>query len=146
MVPYGVMKNVIRIANPAAVMSGVLDLFLAQPFGARSLLQRIFGMAINDGISNVQKAIDSLAATKIKDDVLVDKIKAYTDADEDVKEIIRQEAQEDQVDILVVIFRCNYFGAELSEEQIAMTFNAFVAWNNAVENVSAPLRIELVKC
>ncbi|KAK8203968.1 hypothetical protein IWZ01DRAFT_522045 [Phyllosticta capitalensis] len=135
MVPYGVMKNVIRIANPAAVMSGVLDLFLAQPFGARSLLQRIFGMAINDGISNVQKAIDSLAATKIKDDVLVDKIKAYTDADEDVKEIIRQEAQEDQVDILVVIFRCNYFGAELSEEQIAMTFNAFVAWNNAVENV-----------
>ncbi|KAK8226096.1 hypothetical protein IWZ00DRAFT_563804 [Phyllosticta capitalensis] len=140
MVPYGVMKNVIRIANPAAVMSGVLDLFLAQPFGARSLLQRIFGMAINDGISNVQKAIDSLAATKIKDDVLVDKIKAYTDADEDVKEIIRQEAQEDQVDILVVIFRCNYFGAELSEEQIAMTFNAFVAWNNAVENVDKEMR------
>ncbi|KAK7540711.1 uncharacterized protein J3D65DRAFT_616264 [Phyllosticta citribraziliensis] len=140
MVPYGVLKNVIRIANPAAVMSGVLDLFLAQPFGARSLLQRIFGMAINDGISNVQKAIDSLAATKIKDETLVDKIKAYTEADEDVKEIIRQEAQDDQVDILVVIFRCNYFGAELSEEQIATTFNAFVAWNNAVENVDKEMR------
>ncbi|KAK7530526.1 hypothetical protein IWX49DRAFT_377318 [Phyllosticta citricarpa] len=140
MVPYGVLKNVIRIANPAAVMSGVLDLFLAQPFGARSLLQRIFGMAINDGISNVQKAIDSLAVTKIKDEVLVDKIKAYTEADEDVKEIIRQEAQDDQVDILVVIFRCNYFGAELSEEQIATTFNAFVAWNNAVENVDKEMR------
>ncbi|KAK8164339.1 hypothetical protein IWX90DRAFT_255762 [Phyllosticta citrichinensis] len=140
MVPYGVLKNVIRIANPAAVMSGVLDLFLAQPFGARSLLQRIFGMAINDGISNVQKAIDSLAATKIRDETLVDKIKAYTEADEDVKEIIRQEAQDDQVDILVVIFRCNYFGAEVSEEQIATTFNAFVAWNNAVENVDKEMR------
>ncbi|KAG7139487.1 PX domain-containing protein like [Verticillium longisporum] len=32
LIPYTVMKNVIRIANPAAVMSGVLDIFLAQPF------------------------------------------------------------------------------------------------------------------
>ena len=96
LVPYGVLKNVIRIANPAAVMSGVLDLFLAQPFGARSLLQRIFGMAINDGISSVQKTIDTLGSTKIKDEVLCTKIKAYVQADEDVKEIIRQESSKRQ--------------------------------------------------
>jgi hypothetical protein len=136
LVPYTVLKNVIRIANPAAVMSGVLDLFLAQPFGARSLLQRMFGMAINDGVRSVQKSIDTLAATKIKDDVLCSKLKAFVDADEDVKEIIRQEATSESVDVIVTILRSEYFEPELSSEQIGKVFNAYVAWNNAVENVS----------
>lgn len=135
LVPYGVLKNVIRIANPAAVMSGVLDLFLAQPFGARSLLQRIFGMAINDGVNSVQKTIDSLGTTRIKDDVLCAKIKAYVQADEDVKEILRQEALSDNVDIVVTILRSEFFQPELSPQQVEKVFNAYVAWNNAVENV-----------
>lgn len=136
LVPYTVLKNVIRIANPAAVMSGVLDLFLAQPFGARSLLQRMFGMAINDGVKAVQKSIDTLASTKIKDDILCTKIKAFVEADEDVKEIIRQEAISEDVDVVVTILRSEYFQPELSSAQIQKVFNAYVAWNNAVENVS----------
>ncbi|KAF2850794.1 hypothetical protein T440DRAFT_396525 [Plenodomus tracheiphilus IPT5] len=135
LVPYGVLKNVIRIANPAAVMSGVLDLFLAQPFGARSLLQRIFGMAINDGVNSVQKTIDTLGSTRIKDDVLCAKIKAYVQADEDVKELIRQEAMSDNVDVVVTILRSEYIQPELSPQQVEKVFNAYVAWNNAVENV-----------
>lgn len=135
LVPYGVLKNVIRIANPAAVMSGVLDLFLAQPFGARSLLQRIFGMAINDGISSVQKTIDILGSTRIKDEILCAKIKAYVQADEDVKELIREEAVSDNVDVVVTILRSEYFQPELSPSQVEKVFNAYVAWNNAVENV-----------
>jgi hypothetical protein len=137
LVPYTVLKNVIRIANPAAVMSGVLDLFLAQPFGARSLLQRMFGMAINDGVRSVQKSIDTLGSTKIKDDVLCAKIKAYVDADEEVKETIRVEATNDKVDVVVTILRSDFFEPELKPEQVEKVFNAYVAWNNAVENVSA---------
>ncbi|KAF2791557.1 hypothetical protein K505DRAFT_376692 [Melanomma pulvis-pyrius CBS 109.77] len=136
LVPYTVLKNVIRIANPAAVMSGVLDLFLAQPFGARSLLQRMFGMAINDGVRSVQKSIDTLGSTKVKDDVLCAKIKAFVDADEDVKEIIRAESVNESVDIVVTILRSDFFEPELSSEQVEKVFNAYVAWNNAVENVS----------
>ncbi|KAF2013173.1 PX domain-containing protein [Aaosphaeria arxii CBS 175.79] len=136
LVPYGVLKNVIRIANPAAVMSGVLDLFLAQPFGARSLLQRMFGMAINDGVRSVQRSIDTLGSTKIKDDVLCAKLKAFVEADEDVKEIIRQDAAAENVDVVVTILRSEYFEPELSSEQVGKVFNAYVAWNNAVENVS----------
>ncbi|KAF2662724.1 hypothetical protein K491DRAFT_584733 [Lophiostoma macrostomum CBS 122681] len=136
LVPYTVLKNVIRIANPAAVMSGVLDLFLAQPFGARSLLQRMFGLAINDGVRQVQKSIDTLGSTKIKDDVLCTKLKAFVDSDEDVKEIVRQEAESEQVDLVVTILRSAYFQPELSSVQVEKVFNAYVAWNNAVENVS----------
>jgi hypothetical protein len=134
LVPYGVLKNVIRIANPAAVMSGVLDLFLAQPFGARSLLQRIFGMAIHDGVNSVQKSIDTLASTKIKDDVLCAKIKAYVQADENVKDAIRQEAVNEDVDVVITILRSDFFKPELSSQQVEKVFNAYVAWNNAVEN------------
>lgn len=135
LVPYGMLKNVIRIANPAAVMSGVLDLFLAQPFGARSLLQRIFGMAINDGVNSVQKTIDTLGTTKIKDDTLCAKIKAYVESDEDIKQALRQEAENEQVDIVVTVLRSDFFKPELSSQQVEKVFNAYVAWNNAVENV-----------
>ncbi len=80
LIPYTVIKNVIRVANPAAVMSGILDIFLAQPFGSRSLMQRIFSLTLNDGIRNFQRSIDALS-TKIGDQVFVDKLKAYTDAE-----------------------------------------------------------------
>lgn len=135
LVPYAVLKNVIRIANPAAVMSGVLDLFLAQPFGSRSLLQRIFGMAINDGVNSVQKTIDTLGATKIKDDVLCAKIKAFVQADENVKDLIREEAKNDNIDVVITILRSEYFQPELDAPRVEKVFNAYVAWNNAVENV-----------
>ena len=135
MIPYIALKQVIRFANPALVMSGVLDLFLAQPFGTKSLAQRVFAMALHDGIRSFQKAIDGLIA-KIDDPVLCKKIKNFSDASEDVKNIIRSEAVAEDVDLVVVILRSEYFQPELTSEQIGRVFNAYVAWINAVENVS----------
>lgn len=134
LVPYTALKQVIRFANPAAVMKGVLDLFLAQPLGARSLMQRIFGLAINDGIKTTQKAIE-LLQTKIDDPVLCEKVRHYTEADEAIKQSIRDEAVQDQVDLIVVILRSEHFAPELQADQIGRIFNAFVAWNNVVDNV-----------
>ncbi|PIG81061.1 PX domain protein [Aspergillus arachidicola] len=139
LVPYTLMKNVIRIANPAAVMSGVLDLFLAQPFGSRSLLQRIFSMTLNDGIKQFQKAIDSLVS-KVDDASLCQKLKAFTDSDEATKNEIRAEAEDEDIDILVAILRSDRFSPELTPEQYGKVFNAYVAWNQAVESVDAEMR------
>jgi hypothetical protein len=134
MIPYTALKQVIRFANPAVVMSGVLDLFLAQPFGSRSLAQRVFGMAINDGIKSFQKSIDSLVA-KIEDPALCAKLERFCNADEDTKNLIRSEAVVDDIDIVVAILRSELIPPELTPEQVGKVFNAFVAWNNAVENV-----------
>lgn len=134
LIPYTLLKNVIRIANPAAVMSGVLDLFLAQPFGSRSLLQRIFSMTLNDGVKTFQKSIDALAG-KIGDPVLSDKLKAFTYADETVKAEIRKDAEVDDVDLIVAILQTDRLSPELTSEQTEKVFNSYVAWNNAVENV-----------
>lgn len=135
MIPYTALKQVIRFANPALVMNGVLDLFLAQPFGSRSLAQRVFALALHDGIKAFQKSIDALIA-KIDDPVLCGKIKNFSDATEDVKNTIRSEAVVDDVDLIVAILRSELFEPGLTPEQIGKVFNAYVAWNNAVENVS----------
>jgi len=137
LVPYVALKNVIRFANPAAVMKGVLDLFLAQPLGARSLLQRIFGYAISDGIKSGQKSLDTMAS-RIDDSALCDKITGYVNANIDVKEALRLEAVEEDVDLMVVILRTDLFAPVLDDHRIGRIFNAYVAWNNAVENVSTP--------
>lgn len=134
MIPYSALKQVIRFANPAVVMSGVLDLFLAQPFGSRSLAQRVFGMAINDGIKTFQKSIDSLVA-KIDDPILCAKLEHFCNADEDTKNFIRSEAVVDDIDLVVALLRSESISPELTPEQVGKVFNAFVAWNNAVENV-----------
>ncbi|KAF1989718.1 hypothetical protein K402DRAFT_390685 [Aulographum hederae CBS 113979] len=139
MVPYTMLKNVIRVANPAAVMSGVLDLFLVQPFGAKSLMQRIFGMAISDGIRQLQKQIDTLTG-KISDKVLASKIAHFTSADEELKASIRRESEVEQVDVVVAVLRSDQIEPELTPEQVGKVFNAYVAWNNAVENVDDEMR------
>ncbi|KKA25531.1 PX domain protein [Rasamsonia emersonii CBS 393.64] len=139
LIPYTLLKNVIRIANPAAVMSGVLDLFLAQPFGSRSLLQRIFSMTLNDGIRSFQKPIDALVA-KIEDPVLTQKLKNFVDADESVKVMIREEAKAEDVDLLVAILRSDLISPEITSEQVGKIFNGYVAWNNAVENVDLEMK------
>ncbi|WEW58590.1 hypothetical protein PRK78_004058 [Emydomyces testavorans] len=133
LIPYTLLKNVIRVANPAAVMSGVLDLFLAQPFGTRSLLQRIFSMAIHDGMKVFQKSIDALSG-RIGDPVLVEKLRVFTYAEEDLKNYIRQEAEDDDMDIIVAILRSEQIQPELNTGQIEKVFNSYVVWVSAVEH------------
>lgn len=134
MLPYTALKQVIRFANPALVMSGALDLFLAQPFGTRSLAQRIFGMALNDGIKSFQKLIDTLVV-KVNEPVFCEKLKHFCNAEEDLKNAIRSEAVEDDIDLIVAILRSDQLTPDMKPEQIGKAFNAYVAWNNAVENV-----------
>lgn len=139
LIPYTILKNTLRYANPALVMSGVLDLFLAQPFGTKSLMQRIFGMTLGESIKAFQKSIDSLKV-KIEDPILCEKLGNFINADEAVKNDLRKEAEEEQMDLIVVILRSELLQPELKAEQIGKVFNAYVAWNNAVENVDEEMK------
>lgn len=40
LMPYRAVAQVLKLSNPFAMVKGVLDLFLAQPFGGKSLFQR----------------------------------------------------------------------------------------------------------
>ncbi|EMC93404.1 hypothetical protein BAUCODRAFT_75796 [Baudoinia panamericana UAMH 10762] len=135
LVPYGALKQVIRFTNPAAVMAAILDIFMAQPLGAKSLLQRIFGFALGDGIRSLQKSIDALAP-RIGEAAMCEKIARYAAAAEEVKQRVRREAAEEGVDLLVRILQSSEIQPELSDEQVGRAFNAYVAWDRAVEERS----------
>ncbi len=139
LVPYTALKQVIRFTNPAAVMASVLDIFMAQPLGAKSLLQRIFGLALGDGIRTIQKSIDALTQ-KIQEPVLCEKIKNYSESDQQLKNTLRQDAKHEHTDVLVKVLQSEAIEPELSSEQIGQVFNAYVAWDNAVENVDEQMR------
>ncbi|KAI9740392.1 MAG: hypothetical protein M1834_004972 [Cirrosporium novae-zelandiae] len=134
LMPYTVFKNILRFTNPAMVMSAVLDLFLASPFGSRSLMQRMSIMALNPGVHALQKSIDGLSQ-KIDDPGLCDKIRLFVYADEETKNELRSEAVSEEIDLIVVILRSEYFEPELTPKQFETVFNGYVAWNAAVENV-----------
>ncbi|KAI0394024.1 hypothetical protein F5Y17DRAFT_458313 [Xylariaceae sp. FL0594] len=139
LIPYSFLKNGIRLANPAAVMKHVLDVFLAQPFGSRSLLQRIFIKTLNDGISSYQESIDA-AAAKIGDNVFVRKLKEFNNAEDDIKLIIRKEAEVQNIDIVVSILRSDLISPPLSPPQRERLDSAYDAFNKAVENVDEELK------
>lgn len=139
LVPYMAMKQVIRFTNPAAVMKGVLDLFMAQPLGTKSLMQRMFLFAVGDGIRALQRSIDVMIG-KIDAPVFSEKIKAFVEADYPVKTQVRKDAQAEQVDIIVKVLQTDLLQPTLSDEETARAFNAYAAWNNAVENTDESMR------
>ena len=110
-------------------------------------MQRIFALALNDGIRNFQKSIDALEA-KIGDPVLCQKLKQFTEGTEELKDAVRSESTNDQVDIIVAILRSEDIYPPLDSAQIGKVFNAYVAWVNAVENVDEDMKqgAELFSC
>jgi hypothetical protein len=91
-------------------------------------------MTLNDGIRAFQKPIDALTA-KIDDPIISEKLQAFANGDESIKVIIREEAEAEDVDLIVAILRSELIAPDMLPEQIGKIFNAYVAWNNAVDNV-----------
>jgi hypothetical protein len=139
LIPYTVIKNVIRIANPAAVMSAILDVFLAQPWGARSLMQRIFSLTLNDGVRTLQKSVDALVE-RVNEPAFAAKIKAYVEADDAVKLAVRDEARSGDMDLVLAVLVTAQLGPQLTDGQYERAFNAYAAFNVAVEDADAELQ------
>ncbi|KAF9107761.1 hypothetical protein BGX29_005048 [Mortierella sp. GBA35] len=76
LMPYRAMWGILKVSNPMAMMKGIMDLFLAQPFGRNSLMQRIISVNIQEEIAEYEKDIVQLEAS-IGDQGLCDKIHNY---------------------------------------------------------------------
>ncbi|KAF7727921.1 serine/threonine protein kinase, CMGC group [Apophysomyces ossiformis] len=74
LMPYRTTAQLLKLSNPFAMVKGILDLFLAQPFGGRSLFQRLVLVNMNDEVKEYQKDIDDLEK-KINDPILCQKIR-----------------------------------------------------------------------
>lgn len=139
LLPYSIVKNILRFSNPMAMLRGILDLFLAQPFGQRSLLQRILSTTLSDDIQKLQKNIDSLRET-INDAALCDKLKNYVYADVSLQDPIRREVQDGKTELITAILQSEDIQPMLNGKQIIRMHAALVAWNAVVDSVTISCR------
>ncbi|KAK9693899.1 hypothetical protein K7432_013688 [Basidiobolus ranarum] len=82
MIPYRALKGILMISNPTTMMKAVLDLFLAQPFGQPSILQRVVSSNLSDSLKKKKKAIEELRVM-IKDEHLCDRVHNYVYSSEE---------------------------------------------------------------
>ncbi|WWD18170.1 hypothetical protein CI109_102619 [Kwoniella shandongensis] len=104
LMPYFVLKGILKISNPMAMIRGVLDLFLARPFGGQSLIQRMFSSSLTEDVRLLAEDIEAVQ-DKIDDPVLCQKIEQYANAPFEIQEYYRKDAASEGVDLLVVILR-----------------------------------------
>ncbi|KAI7906972.1 uncharacterized protein BX663DRAFT_557598 [Cokeromyces recurvatus] len=73
LMPYRTMSLLLRFSNPMSMIKGILDLFLAQPFGGRSLFQRLIISNMNEEVKALEKQID-LLEKKVNDKEICQKL------------------------------------------------------------------------
>lgn len=73
LIPYKTMSVILKFSNPISMVKGILDLFLAQPFGGRSLFQRIIISNMNEESKSFQKEIE-VVEKKIGDERVCKKL------------------------------------------------------------------------
>lgn len=126
MMPYFMLRGILRISNPMAMVRGVLDIFLAQPFGQRSLLQRMFSSSLQDEVRELTEVCTAIAA-KVDDPVICEKVRLFVYAPSEVQALYRKDAEEERLDLLTTILRSPE-APSLSRSQIHRVVKASQAY------------------
>ncbi|OLL25372.1 PX domain-containing protein [Neolecta irregularis DAH-3] len=130
LIPYTILKNTVRFSNPMMMVRGIIDLFTAQPFGGRSLLQRIISSTLNDDIKALKNKADEVKL-RIADDVLCKRIECYVDGTREFRERVRESIG---FDLLVGILQSDIITPPLQPRHIQMVFEASQAYKEAFDN------------
>lgn len=91
LMPYFMLRGILKISNPVAMVRSVLDLFLARPFGSTSLLQKMFSSGLNDEVRDLKEDAD-MVARKIGDERLCEKIRQFVEMDKEGQDELRADA------------------------------------------------------
>lgn len=126
LMPYFVLKAALKISNPVGMIRSILDIFLAQPFGGRSLLQRMFTSSLSEEVKSLSTYIQQVSE-KVGDPILCDKVRAFVYAPREVQDYYRASAATENVHLLHVIM----YGSEepvLDRVQLARIHRAGRKW------------------
>ena len=93
LMPYFMLKAALKISNPMGMIRGVLDLFLAQPFGGRSLLQRMFTGQLMEEVRALEEDIEAVKE-KVDDPVMCEKVRLYVYAPREIQAVYKADACE----------------------------------------------------
>lgn len=91
LMPYFMLRGILRISNPVAMVRSVLDLFLARPFGSTSLLQKMFSSGLNDEVRDLKEDAE-MVRNKVGDERMCDKIRQFVEMNKEGQDEIRDDA------------------------------------------------------
>ncbi|KAK0486980.1 hypothetical protein EDD18DRAFT_1192672 [Armillaria luteobubalina] len=97
LMPYFMLKAALKISNPIGMIRSVLDLFLAQPFGGRSLLQRMFSGSLTEEARALEEEIEAVKA-KVDDPVMCEKIL-------EIQDMYKADAAREKLPLLTIVLR-----------------------------------------
>ncbi|CAG8570623.1 576_t:CDS:10 [Paraglomus brasilianum] len=118
LMPYKIIRGILKISNPLAFMRAMLDLFLAQPFGTKSLLQRMLSTNLGEDIKDIHKDIETFEAI-VNDEKICEKLCNYVYAPIEIQRLIRDERQEkDTYSLICAILCTKHTEPELTLEQL----------------------------
>ncbi|KAI0677512.1 hypothetical protein C8Q78DRAFT_1074205 [Trametes maxima] len=104
LMPYFMLKAALKISNPMGMIRGVLDLFLAQPFGGRSLLQRMFTGSLMEEVRALEEDIDAVK-DKVEDPVMCEKVRLFVYAPREIQAVYKADASAENMHVLAVVLR-----------------------------------------
>ncbi|KAH9482684.1 PX domain-containing protein [Psilocybe cubensis] len=104
LMPYFMMKTALKITNPVAMIRSMLDLFLAQPFGGRSLLQRMFTSSLTEEVKVLEEEIEAVKE-KVDDPIMCEKVRQFVYAPREIQSMFKDDAASEQMHVLTIVLR-----------------------------------------
>lgn len=104
LMPYFMLKTALKISNPISMIRTVLDLFLAQPFGGRSLLQRMFTSSLTEEVRVLEEEIAAVK-DKVDDPIMCAKIRQFVYAPREIQDMFKMDAATEKMNVLTVVLR-----------------------------------------
>ncbi|KAI0053525.1 hypothetical protein FA95DRAFT_447304 [Auriscalpium vulgare] len=104
LMPYFMLKTALKISNPVGMIRTVLDLFLAQPFGGRSLLQRMFTSSLQEEVKALEEDIEAVK-DKIDDPVMCEKVRIFVYAPQEIQALYKSDAASEKIHVLAAVLR-----------------------------------------
>ncbi|KAF4575050.1 hypothetical protein EYR36_006406 [Pleurotus pulmonarius] len=104
LMPYMLMKGALKISNPIGMIRGVLDLFLAQPFGGKSLLQRMFTSSLTEEVKVLEEQIEAVK-DKVEDPIICEKMRQFVYAPKEIQDLYKIDAAAENQGLITIILR-----------------------------------------
>ncbi|KAH8915810.1 hypothetical protein BT69DRAFT_846843 [Atractiella rhizophila] len=102
--PYGLMKQGLKMINPTFMIKFLVNLFCAHPPGALSLIQRILCMPLNNEIKSLKREIRELEA-EVKDEQIVKILADHAAASREEQSRIHSMADATDQDLIVTLLK-----------------------------------------
>ncbi|SCU97201.1 LAFA_0G10308g1_1 [Lachancea sp. 'fantastica'] len=138
LLPYTVMVQILKIANPMAMMKGMMDLFMARPFGGNSLLQTMFSSVLTDDLKSqlkLAKELEELIGSESKFGIEITQVLSKSIFENEASTFINLEEVHDEALnmsmplVLVLIMKCGEKGY-LSQDALAEVLESYALWKN----------------